>query len=128
EQGIRAATGDVKVNLEASVSELSASVSNFSKDVKGAIDQVTPDIKNVSLALEAGEKIGKYRNILPLMELLDDGRVNEGEALIAMWNVSSRFNTWVSKHYAIPRSEISEPLKKLISSINEEIQRVKVLA
>ena len=93
--------------------------------MKKAIDEAAPQMKNVSVALEAGEKLGKYKNILPLLELLDEKKVSETEALIAMWNVTNRFSGWVAEHYrASPKTEISAPLSKLIASINEEIQRI----
>ena len=71
----------------------------FSPNEEKRIDEAAPQIKGVSAALEAGEKLGKYKNILPLLELLDENNVSETEALIAMWNVSNRFNTWVAEHY-----------------------------
>ena len=76
-------------------------------------------------ALEAGEKIGKYRNILPLLQLMDGGgSADESEALIAMWNLTSRFNAWLENHYPKAKKSMSQPLGELLESINGEIQRV----
>jgi hypothetical protein len=125
EQGIKKAVEDSKGNLEATVNQLNSSVADFSLQIKSAIDEATPQIKTVAAALEAGEKLGKYKNILPLLDLLDDKNVSETEALIAMWNVTNRFNTWAAEHYrASPKAEISGALSKLVASINEEIQRI----
>ena len=75
-------------------------------------------------AIEVGEKIGKYRNILPLLQLMDgNSHGDDSEALIAMWNLTSRFNTWLEANHPA-KKEISEPLSQLIDSINDEIQRV----
>ncbi|MDG6994325.1 MAG: hypothetical protein JRN52_00260 [Nitrososphaerota archaeon] len=125
QQRIEKAIEDSKESMKATVSQLSSSVADFSTHLKNTLDEATPQIKNVSAALEAGERLGKYRNIMPLLELLDEKKVSETEALIAMWNVASHFSTWVTEHYrSSPKTEISEPLSKLVSSINDEIQRV----
>ena len=116
---------DATVDLKSTVSQLANSVSDFSRELKKTIEEAEPQIKSLSGLLEAGERLGKYRNILPLLELLDEKNVNESEALIAMWNVISRFSSWVSEHYrSSPKPEFSETLSKLIASINEEIQRI----
>ena len=113
------------MDLKSTVSQLANSVSDFSRELKKTIEEAEPQIKSLSGLLEAGERLGKYRYILPLLELLDEKNVNESEALIAMWNVISRFSSWVSEHYrSSPKPEISETLSKLIASINEEIQRI----
>ena len=104
---------------------MSITVEEFTSQLRKAIDEATPQLKNVELALEAGEKIGKYRNILPLLELLDDKNLAETDALIAMWNVGNRFSTWMTNHYRLtPKDELSQPLSKLLASLSDEIQRV----
>jgi hypothetical protein len=125
QQSIEKAIEDSKENMKTTVSQLSSSVADFSAQLKNTLDEAAPQIKSVSAALEAGERLGKYRNIMPLLELLDEKNVSETEALIAMWNVASHFSTWVAEHYrSSPKTQISEPLSKLVSSINDEIQRV----
>ena len=112
-------------DLKTTVTELKTSTDDFSKELKESLSQSSADIKSVGVALEAGEKIGKYRNILPLLQLIDgSGTQDESEALIAMWNLSSRFNAWLENHYPGEKKDISEPLVRLLESINTEIQRV----
>jgi gas vesicle protein len=112
-------------DLKSTVSELKSSTVDFSKELKDSISQSSTEIKNVGIALDAGEKIGKYRNILPLLQLIDGSTTqDESEALIAMWNLSSRFNAWLENHYPGEKKQISDPLTRLLESINDEIQRV----
>jgi hypothetical protein len=119
------AVEDSKKDLKGTVGSLNATVEEFSSQLRKALDEATPQLKNVELALEAGEKIGKYRNILPLLELLDDKNLAETDALIAMWNVGNRFSTWMTNHYRLtPKDELSQPLSKLLASLSDEIQRV----
>jgi myosin heavy subunit len=123
EEQIKKSTEEVKQNLSSALSELSSLVINFSNELKQTLDQVEPRMKTVSQAFQAGEMIGKYKAILPLLELVENGKGKETEALIAMWNVSSRFNMWLSEHYSGRRkTEISESLEKLLAAVNEEIQ------
>jgi len=125
QQQIKQVSDSALADLKTTVSELKSSTEDFSKELKSSIQLASPDIKNVGLALEAGEKLGKYRNILPLLQLIDgSGNGDESEALIAMWNLSSRFNAWIENHYPGSKKDISEPLAKLLESINDEIQRV----
>ena len=124
-EGIKKTVEESREDLKKTVSQLNTSVEDFTVQVKKAIDEASPQIKNFSAALEAGEKLGKYKNILPLLELLDEKNVGETEALIAMWNVSNRFSAWVAEHYRnSPKAEISGSLSKLIESINEELQKI----
>ena len=77
--------------MRSTVTELKSSADDFSKGLRDSLSEASPGIKNVGLALEAGEKIGKYRNIMPLLQLIDGSDAqDESEALIAMWNLSSR--------------------------------------
>jgi hypothetical protein len=125
QQQIKQVSDSALADLKTTVSELKSSTEDFSKELKSSIQLASPDIKNVGLALEAGEKLGKYRNILPLLQLIDgSGNGDESEALIAMWNLSSRFNAWIENHYPGSKKDISEPLARLLESINDEIQRV----
>jgi hypothetical protein len=125
EHEIKLVSDTALTDLKTTISELKTSTDSFSKDLKDTLAQASPDIKNVGIALEAGEKIGKYRNIMPLLQLIDGtGTQDESEALIAMWNLSSRFNAWIENQYAGEKKEISEPLMRLLESINNEIQRV----
>ena len=125
QQQIKQVSDSALSDLKTTVSELKSSTEDFSKELKSSIQLVGPEIKNVGLALEAGEKLGKYRNILPLLQLIDgSGNGDESEALIAMWNLSNRFHTWLENHYPGAKNEMSEQLAKLLRSINDEIQRV----
>lgn len=112
-------------DMQTTFSDLKSTAFEFSKELKESISLSSTEIKNVGLALDAGEKIGKYRNILPLLQLIDgSGTQDESEALIAMWNLTSRFNAWLENHYPGEKKEISGPLSRLLESINNEIQRV----
>lgn len=125
EQDIKKIIGESGETLKSTVTQLNSSVADFAIQLKKVIDEAVPQIKNVSAALEAGERLGKYKNILPLLELSDEKNVSESQALIAMWNVTSRFNSWFAEHHRTsPKPEISVPLSKLVASINEEIQRI----
>jgi hypothetical protein len=125
QQQIKQVSDSALSDLKTTVSELKSSAEDFSKELRNSIEAAAPEIKNVGLALEAGEKLGKYRNILPLLQLIDgSGGGDESEALIAMWNLTSRFNAWLENHYPGSKKDISEPLAKLLESINDEIQRV----
>jgi DNA anti-recombination protein RmuC len=124
-QKIKLVAEGALTELKTTVSELKSSATDFSRELMSVMEQAAPEIKNVTLALDAGEKIGKYRNILPLLQLMDgSGNADESEALIAMWNLTSRFNSWVENHYPSAKKEISQPLSELLESINNEIQRV----
>lgn len=129
-------TGDIKQlaessigDLKTTVTELKNSTNEVSTELKSLLETAKPDLKEVGLALAAGEKIGKFRNILPLLKLLD-GTVqpaDETEALIAMWNLASHFNSWVESKYAedaAKRDEMSRPLSELLESINSQVQKV----
>ena len=125
EQEIRQTSESALSSVKSTVTELEASTADFSKELKECLSESSAEIKNVGLSLEAGEKIGKYRNILPLLQLIDGtGNQDESEALIAMWNLSSRFNAWLENQYPGEKRQISEPLTRLLESINNEIQRV----
>jgi chromosome segregation ATPase len=125
QRGFLDAVEDSKKDLKGTVGSLNSTVEEFSSQLRKALDEATPQLKNVELALEAGEKIGKYRNIMPLLELLDDKNLAETDALIAMWNVGNRFSTWMTNHYRLtPKDELSQPLSKLLASLSDEIQRV----
>ncbi len=127
QQQIKQVSDSALSDLKKTVSELRSSTEDFSKELKSSIQLAGPEIKNVGLALEAGEKLGKYRNILPLLQLIDgNGNGDESEALIAMWNLSSRFHAWLENHYPDSKKDMSEPLAELLKSINDEIQRVGV--
>ena len=111
--------------VQATVSSLKASTTEFTEELRTAIERAGPDIKGVAAALDAGERIGKYRNIVPLLELMDGSvKADESEALIAMWNLTSRFNAWLENQYPNAKREMSKPLTELLESINKEIQRV----
>ena len=114
-------------NLKATVSKLGSSVEEFATRMKNVIDEATPQLKTVSAALEAGEQLGKYKNILPLLELMDEKNVSESQALIAMWNVSNRFKAWVAEHYK-SKPDISATVSKLVDQINEEMQKSTQMA
>jgi len=125
EQQLKLVSEAALTDMKSTVSELKTSAADFSKDLKDSLSQASPEIKNVGIALEAGERIGKYRNIMPLLQLIDgSGTQDESEALIAMWNLSSRFNAWLENQYPGEKKAISEPLMRLLESINNEIQRV----
>lgn len=125
EKQIQEVSGSAVSGMRTTVEELKNSTSEFSRELKDSITQSSTEIKNVGLALEAGEKIGKYRNIMPLLQLIDGtGTQDETEALIAMWNLASRFNAWLENHYPGEKRDISDPLSRLLESINSEIQRV----
>ncbi|HZW57714.1 MAG TPA: hypothetical protein VFF30_15605 [Nitrososphaerales archaeon] len=127
QQGIKGAMDESKAELMRAVSEASNSVSSFSTELKKTIKDSEDELKVVSQTLEAGEKIGKYEAILPLLEIMsgDSNSVQEAEALIAMWNVSSRFNMWLSSRYGDQKKkEIAEPLSNLVKAMSDEIQRV----
>jgi hypothetical protein len=125
EQQLKQVSETALSDMRATVTELKSSADDFSKGLKDSLSEASPEIKNVGMALEAGEKIGKYRNIMPLLQLIDgSGTQDESEALIAMWNLSSRFNAWLENHYPGEKRDISEPLMRLLESINNEIQRV----
>lgn len=125
EQQIKQSSATAISEMSSTVTDLKSSVSDFSKELKDTISGASTEIKNVGVALEAGEKIGKYRNVLPLLQLIDgSGTQDESEALIAMWNLSSRFNAWLENQYPGEKRDISEPLTRLLESINNEIQRV----
>jgi hypothetical protein len=125
EQQLKLVSETALSDMKSTVSELKLSAEDFSKVLKDSLSQAGSEIKNVGMSLEAGEKIGKYRNIMPLLQLIDgSGAQDESEALIAMWNLSSRFNAWLENQYPGEKKEISEPLMRLLESINNEIQRV----
>ncbi len=125
EQQIRQLSETTLSDVKSTMGGLQTSTLDFSKELKDSLAQASTEIKNVGLALEAGEKIGKYRNILPLLQLIDgSGTQDESEALIAMWNLSSRFNAWLENQYPGEKKDISGPLTRLLESINNEIQRV----
>ncbi|HYB03407.1 MAG TPA: hypothetical protein VED17_03020, partial [Nitrososphaerales archaeon] len=125
EQQLKQVSETALSDMRTTVTELKSSADEFSKGLKDSLLEASPEIKNVGMALEAGEKIGKYRNIMPLLQLIDgSGTQDESEALIAMWNLSSRFNAWLENHYPGEKRDISEPLMRLLESINNEIQRV----
>ena len=125
QQGIKKAVEESKEELKATFTQLNSSAGDFSLQLKKVVDEAVPQIKTVTMALEAGERLGKYRNILPLLELLDEKNVSEADALIAMWNVSNRFSLWVADHYrSSTKTAISDPLSKLVTSIDEEIQKI----
>jgi hypothetical protein len=125
DQKIKQVTDNALNEVKTIAAEAKTSADEFSRELKSAIEQAAPEIKNVGSALEAGEKIGKYRNILPLLELIDGGgKADESEALIAMWNLTSRFNAWLENHYPKAKKSMSQPLGELLESINGEIQRV----
>ena len=125
EQQLKQASETALSDMRSTVTELKSNADEFSKGLKDSLSEASPEIRNVAQALEAGEKIGKYRNILPLLQLIDgSGTKDESEALIAMWNLSSRFNAWLENQYPGEKRDISEPLLRLLESINNEIQRV----
>jgi len=120
EQIAEASVKDIKTTA----TDLKTTATDFTMELKTLVEKAGPEIKNVGLALDAGEKIGKYRNILPILQLIDDnGKGDESEAMIAMWNLTSRFNTWLESHYP-QKAEISQILTKMMASINDEIQKV----
>ncbi len=121
---IKDAGQEAKIELNESISEIKSSASSYSKELKSILEQASPEIKLVSQALEAGERIGKYKTILPLLEMMEKGKGDEAEALIAIWNVSNRFNIWLGEHYGTQKPQIAEPLARLLFAVNEEIQRV----
>ncbi|MDA4111048.1 MAG: hypothetical protein OK439_00805 [Thaumarchaeota archaeon] len=125
DQNIKLIADTALTELKETVSGLKSSAGDFTQELKTVIEQASPEIKNVGIALDAGERIGKYRNILPLLQLMDgSGNGDESEALIAMWNLTSRFNTWLDNHYPNSKKEISRPLADLLESINREIQSI----
>jgi hypothetical protein len=125
QQQLKLASDTALSDVKLTVADLKSSATDFSNEIKDSIAQSSTEIKNVGRALEAGEKIGKFRNILPLLQLIDgSANQDESEALIAMWNLSSRFNAWLENNYPGQKREISDPLTRLLESINNEIQRV----
>ncbi len=125
EQEIKQASDAALSDVKSTVTELRTTTTDFSRELKECLSESRTEIKNVGLSLEAGENIGKYRNILPLLQLIDgSGNQDESEALIAMWNLSSRFNAWLENQYPGEKKQMSEPLTRLLESINNEIQRV----
>ena len=118
--------GETALNdLKTTVSSLKVSTTEFTEELRTAIERAAPEIKGVAAALDAGEKIGKYRNIVPLLELMDGSvKADESEALIAMWNLTSRFNAWLENQYPQAKKDMSQPLADLLESINNEIQKV----
>jgi DNA repair exonuclease SbcCD ATPase subunit len=121
-ENLIAVSEDAKKNFSSTITEMNSQVTSFTKELGELLSQLQPQIKTVSQAFDAGEKIGRYKTILPLLDLMEDARGKESEALIAMWNVSSRFNMWLTERYRGKKREISEPLEALISAVNEEIQ------
>lgn len=108
--------------LKSTMAGLGSSVEEFVARMRKEIEDATPQLKTVSFALEAGEQLGKYKNILPLLDLMDAKVVSESHALIAMWNVTNRFRAWIAENYK-SKPEMSATVSKLIDEINEEMQK-----
>ena len=121
---LKGAAQETKKDLKLNITELKSSVAGLSRELKTLLAEAAPDIKTISKTLEAGEMIGKYKTILPLLEMMEKGEGDEVESLIAIWNVSNRFNLWLNEHYGTKKQAISDPLAKLLSAVNEEIQQV----
>lgn len=122
------ATQQSKTDLGAMLGDLSKSASDVSTELKGALRELEPQLKNVSQAIEAARLIGKYEAVLPILKLADTSqpysRMNETEAMIAMWNLSNIFNAWLGNHSTGGKKEIRELLRDVIEAIDSEIQRV----
>ena len=115
-----------KVDLKAAVSEASGAVSEFSNNLKSVLQNAEAELKNLSVVVEAAEKIGKYEAIMPFLKLNDNGQVSETEALFALWNMSNIFMQWFEKQNNVSsRFETVELLKKMLASLNQEIQTVR---
>jgi predicted HTH domain antitoxin len=119
------ATESAKQELEATLEQLRSSASAFTGEMKESLKDVGPQLKNVSKAVETARALGKYEALLPLFKLTDAGqasKLSETEALVAMWNITNAFNSWIKGHYANEELEISEPLEKMIQALDGEIQ------
>jgi hypothetical protein len=119
------ASDGAKQELASTLEQLKSSASLFSNELKEALKDVGPQIKNIGKAVEAARALGKYEAILPLFKLTDgsqSNKVTETEALVAMWNITNAFNSWIKSHYPNEELEISVPLERMIEALDGEIQ------
>lgn len=117
-------TEKAKEDLEATLEQVRTSAMLFSNELKESFKDVGPQLKNVAQAVEAARAIGKYEAILPLFKLTEGSqstKITETEALVAMWNVTNAFNSWLKGHYPNEELEISEPLEKMVQALDGEI-------
>ena len=121
---VKLSTENAREDFETTLSELRASASLFTNELKESFKDVGPQLKNVAQAVEAARSIGKYEAILPLFKLAESSQSNkitETEALVALWNVTNAFNSWIKSHYPNEELEISEPLEKMVQALDGEI-------
>ncbi|MDH2902267.1 MAG: hypothetical protein PXY39_14990 [archaeon] len=117
-------TEKAKEDLAATLEQVRSSATLFSNELKEAFKDVGPQLKNVAQAVEAARAIGKYEAILPLFKLTEgsqSSKITETEALVAMWNITNAFNSWLKGHYPNEELEISEPLEKMVQALDGEI-------
>jgi cell division protein FtsB len=119
------ATENAKHELSSTLEQLKSSASLFSSELKDSLKDVGPQMKSIGKAVEAARALGKYEAILPLFKLTDSpqsNKITETEALVAMWNITNAFNSWIKSHYPNEELEISEPLERMIQALDGEIQ------
>jgi hypothetical protein len=124
---VKLSTENAREDLETTLSQVKSSASLFSKELNESLKDVGPALKNVSQAIEAARAIGKYEAILPLFKLTEgtqSNKITETEALVALWNVTNAFNSWIKNHYPNEELELSEPLEKMIQALDEEIHGI----
>ncbi|MDH2901046.1 MAG: hypothetical protein PXY39_08740, partial [archaeon] len=117
-------TEKAKEDLAATLEQVRSSATLFSNELKESFKDIGPQLKNVAQAVEAARAIGKYEAILPLFKLTEgsqSSKITETEALVAMWNVTNAFNSWLKGHYPNEELEISEPLEKMVQALDGEI-------
>ena len=120
------AMDSAKTDLKTTVSEAGNSVSEFSTNLKSTLKDAGEELKSLSVVVESAEKIGKYEAIMPFLKLNDNGQVSETEALFALWNMSNVFIQWFEKQNIVSsRVETVGLLKKMLSSLNQEMQTVR---
>ncbi len=114
-------TESAKSELENTLSQLKSATELVSSELKDSLKDVAPQMRGVTKALEVARAMGKYEALLPLFKLTEGGesnKITETEALVALWHVASAFDAWIKNHYPGQELEISEPLEKLISSLD----------
>lgn len=122
---MKQSSSTAKKELNGTLSELNATATGFTSDLRTVFRQAEPEMKNMAEVLKSAERIGKYEAILPILKLKENGKVDETEALVAMWSISNIFIDWLDKSSAPARKEILEPLKRTLAAINQEILTVR---
>jgi len=126
QQDVARTLSNAREGIESTSKEALKSSTEFTTTLRDTLQAVEPQIRNVGMALEAGTKIGKYETILPLLEMIENGVVEEVPAITSILQALKGFRKCTLKNPKIVDQTTIQQVDGLIASLTQRLECVEL--